>query len=327
MSSNFKIAITNVSRDLGSEGLQEADTNFRDAINRGLIPGPRLFVATNPISSTGTYDARTENHLGGTHVPILTDAADGAANCRQAVRRRLALGADVIKVYADYRRRVMRFPPVGDAILFKPSEPNPSIPAYSMEEMEALGSEARRGQCAIAAHAQTNEAAAMAANAGFTSVEHLPLASKATLQAFKANNTILVPTLSMFAGFPDAGWDAKEVLASTKNAFDMGVQLACGGDTGAFPGGHGANAKEMELMIESGIPVEEVMTACMLGGWKACGGDLCGTRFGYIEKGWAADIIGLECDPRKDKGAFRKVAFVMKDAKVWKRDGVAFDMV
>ena len=150
-------------RDLGTEGLQAADTNFRDAINRGLIPGPRLFVATDPISSTGTYEARTENLLGGTRLPNLTDAADGVDNCRQAVRRKLGLGADVIKVYADYRRRPMRFPAGGEAILFPPSEPNPSIEAYTMEEMVALGSEARRGQCPIAAHAQTNEAATMAA--------------------------------------------------------------------------------------------------------------------------------------------------------------------
>ena len=315
-------------RDLGTEGLQEADTNFRDAINRGLIPGPRLFVATNPISSTGTYDARTENHLGGTRLPILTDAANGVDNCRQAVRRRLGLGADVIKVYADYRRRVMRFPPaVGNAIMFPPSEPNPSIPAYSMEEMKALGEEAHRGQCAIAAHAQTNEAATMAANAGFTSVEHCPLASKETLDAFKANNTIFVPTLAVFTDLASAGWNSNEVLASTKRAFDRGIQLACGGDTGAFPGGHGANAKEMELMIRAGIPVEEVMAACMLGGWKACGGDLCGRRFGYLGEGWAADIVGLESDPTKDEKAFRKVSFVMKDAKVWKKDGLALGML
>lgn len=150
-------------RDLGTEGLQSADTNFRDAINRGLIPGPRLFVATDPISSTGTYEARTENLLGGTRLPNLTDDADGEDNCRQAVRRRLGLGADVIKVYADYRRRPMRFPGGAEAILFPPTEPNPSIEAYSLKEMEALASEARRGRSPIAAHAQTNEAATMAA--------------------------------------------------------------------------------------------------------------------------------------------------------------------
>lgn len=141
----------------------------------------------------------------------------------------------------------------------------------------------------------------------------------------KSNNTIFVPTLSVFDN--NTAFPFEEVLASTKRAWSLGVQLACGGDTGAFPGGHGANAKEMELMIKAGVPVEEVMAACMNGGWKACGGDLCGRRFGYLGAGWAADIIGLEADPRKDVGAFRKVSFVMKDAKVWKQDGAAVGMV
>jgi imidazolonepropionase-like amidohydrolase len=141
----------------------------------------------------------------------------------------------------------------------------------------------------------------------------------------KSNNTIFVPTLSVFDN--NTAFPFEEVLASTKRAWSLGVQLACGGDTGAFPGGHGANAKEMELMIKAGVPVEEVMAACMNGGWKACGGDLCGRRFGYLGAGWAADIIGLEADPRKDVSAFRKVSFVMKDAKVWKQDGAAVGMV
>lgn len=80
-------------------------------------------------------------------------------------------------------------------------------------------------------------------------------------------------------------------------------------------------------MIKAGVPVQEVMSACMVGGWKACGGDLCGRRFGYLAAGWAADIVGLETNPLIDEGAFRKVSFVMKDAKVWKRDGMALGMV
>lgn len=83
----------------------------------------------------------------------------------------------------------------------------------------------------------------------------------------------------------------------------------------------------MELMIRAGVPVNEVLAACMLGGWKACGGDLCGRRFGYLAAGWAADVVGLETDPMVDENAFRRVSFVMKDAKVWKLDGKAVGMV
>lgn len=140
------------------------------------------------------------------------------------------------------------------------------------------------------------------------------------------NNTIFVPTLSVFEGHDDI-FPFQDVLASTKRAWTLGVQLACGGDTGAFPGGHGANSREMELMIRAGVPVNEVLAACMLGGWKACGGDLCGRRFGYLAAGWAADVVGLETDPMVDENAFRRVSFVMKDAKVWKLDGKAVGMV
>lgn len=101
--------------------------------------------------------------------------------------------------------------------------------------------------------------------------------------------------------------------------------LACGGDTGTYP--HGENVREMELMIEVGIPVEDVLAAGTVGGWHSCGGDRCGRRFGTFEIGAAADIIALDSDPREDKDALRKVTFVMKDAQVWKRDGHAVGMI
>ena len=79
-------------------------------------------------------------------------------------------------------------------------------------------------------------------------------------------------------------------------------------------------------MIEAGVPLEDVLEACSIGGWEACGGDLCGVKFGWFEKGVRADIIALETDPRFDKEALRKVSFVMKDARVWKQNGKAIGM-
>lgn len=194
--------------------------------------------------------------------------------------------------------------------------------------MNALADEAKRGLAPIAAHAQTNEAATMAAIAGLTSVEHLPIVSQSTLEAMKENVTIFVPTLAVFASFPSADWDIEEVLASTKKAWEMGIQLACGGDTGAYPGGHSAGALEMELMIRAGIPVEEVLAACTHGGFLACGGDLCDRKFGYLNVGYAADIVGLAADPRTSSGALRgdSVRLVIKDGRVWKKDGVGIGM-
>jgi len=89
--------------------MQDADCNVRDAINCGLRP--RLFVATKVIASTGGYESRTENHMGGTCVPAGAEAADGVDELRNAARRRIAAGADITKFFADYRRRIVRFPP------------------------------------------------------------------------------------------------------------------------------------------------------------------------------------------------------------------------
>ena len=100
----------------------------------------------------------------------------------------------------------------------------------------------------------------------------------------------------------------------------MGVRLACGGDTGTYP--HGENVRELELMIQAGVPLSEVLEACTVGGWEACGGDLCGRRFGWFEEGTQADIIALCGNPEEDPGALREVDFVMKDGRVWKIDGL-----
>jgi imidazolonepropionase-like amidohydrolase len=110
-------------RDLGTEGLRDADVHFRDTINRGIIPGPRMFVATECIASSGGYEIRQESGM--TSVPRISDPADGIDGVRAAVRRRLGAGADVVKFYADYRKRILRFPPSawpgGREIMFPPS--------------------------------------------------------------------------------------------------------------------------------------------------------------------------------------------------------------
>lgn len=308
--------------------MQEADCNVRDAINRGLMPGPRLFVATKIIASTAAYETRMENHIGGTCVPAGSDPADGPEEIRKAVRRRIGFGADIIKFYADYRRRTMRFPPkqqhpyVG-SVLHPPAVPNPDSLVYSEEEMKALVAEAKLADCPVAAHASTNQGARLAAQAGSVTVEHAYWADEDTLQILKENGCMLIPTLAVCERFFASRMD--EILAKTKRAWEMGVELACGGDTGTYP--HGDNARELELMIEAGIPVEDVLAACTIGGWKACGGDRCGKRFGWLEEGLCADIIALAADPRQDAKALRQVTFVMKDAKVWKCDGEAVGMI
>ena len=321
-------------RDLGTEGMADSDAGVRDAINRGLIPGPRIYAATQALASTGGYAFHSESSQYG--LPVIADIADGVDGVRAAVRRRIGIGADVIKVYADYRKRVMRFPPPlvpdGQDVQFPPSNPaamrdesrNPNYTLYSQEELKAIAEEAERADCPVAAHCGSNEAIKMAAKAGVTSIEHGFTADKETLMTMKNNGCIFVPTLAV-ADISVKGEAMKAVLRTTKQAWDLGIQLACGGDTGPFA--HGDNVRELELMRKAGVPLEDVFYAATVGGWKACGGMRCGRKFGWWEEGCAADIIALNTDPRRDSEALRHVEFVMKDAKVWKRHGQAVDMI
>ncbi|KAI9739060.1 MAG: hypothetical protein M1834_007272 [Cirrosporium novae-zelandiae] len=315
-------------RDLGSESMQEADANVRDAINRGLMPGPRLFVATRVLASSGSYEPRTENAIGGTCLPAGAEVADGVEGVRAAVRRRVGHGADVVKVFADYRRRIMRCPPAQQhpyvpSVLFPPREPNPDYCVYSQEELDMVVREAGMAGAPVSAHACTLEGAMRAVKAGVTTVEHGYFVSGELLALMKEKGCILVPTLAIAEKLHARRFG--EIMAQVKMAWETGVRLACGGDTGTYP--HGENVRELELMIETGIPVLDVLEACTVGGWKACGGELSGYRFGWLEEGCKADIIALDEMPAVGNSALRKVDFVMKDARVWKRDGVPVGIV
>lgn len=317
-------------RDLGTEAMENFDANLRDCINRGLIPGPRLFVATHALASASGYEIRSENRQNGLQLPRSSDAADGPWDLRRAVRRRVGDGADVVKFYADYRRKAMRFPPLhppvpgGDAeagIRFPPThaELNPAVPLFSQEEMIAIVEEARLANLPAVAHAGTVEGATMAVRAGVTSVEHINENTDELWAEMARAGTLYVPTLTILdlaLSIPEF----KKVQERVKKAFDMGVRLATGGDTGTFA--HGEGVRELELLRDAGIPLEEVLAACFVGGWEACGKEACGYRFGFFEKGARADIIALDTDPREDKKALRKVSFVMKDGEIYKQGGV-----
>ncbi|KXJ88372.1 hypothetical protein Micbo1qcDRAFT_185009 [Microdochium bolleyi] len=317
-------------RDLGSEGLRDVDIGLRDAVNRGLIPGPRLFVVSEALASSGSYAVRHESRLNGTSVPRISDPCDGVEGVRAAVRRRIGAGADVIKFYADYRRRAARFPvqawPGAPAVRFPPAsllERSPSSPLFNQEEMAAIVDEARRARAPVAAHAQDAEAVIMAARAGVTSVEHGFARSDEAIAAMKEHGTIYVPTLSIIDQEKESVGNEfwADAVAQVRKAWEAGIPLAVGADTGAVA--HGNNIREAEILAgeEVGIPLEDVLSALTLGGWHACGGDLCGRRFGRIAEGWAADLVALKGDPREDIAALRKARFVIKDGEVLVQDG------
>jgi imidazolonepropionase-like amidohydrolase len=315
-------------RDLGSESMQDSDAHLRDAINRGVTPGPRLFVATKVLASTGSYESRTENAQNGHCLPHGAEPVDGPESARMAVRKRIAAGADVIKFFADYRRRIMRYPPAQQhpyiqSVLHPPKEPNPDVLVFDQEEMDMIVKEAGLAKCPVACHAGTLDGAMMAVKAGVKTIEHGYFADAALFQLMNNKGTIFVPTLAVCERLHKGRFE--EILKQTKMAYDIGVRFACGGDTGTFP--HGQGVREMELMMEAGLPLEDVLESCTVGGWEACGGDLSGVRFGWLEEGLRADIIALDTDPRENVKALRTVSFVMKDATIFKLDGKAVGMV
>ncbi len=306
----------------------EGDAQLRDCIGRGLTAGPRMFVATRALASTGSYEPRTENASGGVCLPMGGEAVDGPEAVRTAVRRRLAAGADIIKFFADYRRRIMRYPPAQQhpyivGVTHPPDDPNPDLLVFAREEVEALVSEAKMGKAPVACHAGTIEGATIAVRAGVHTIEHAYFADRELFELMKAHNTVFCPTLAVCERVHHRRYH--EIKAQTKLAYDIGVRLACGGDTGTYP--HGQGVRELELMREAGVPLEDVLEACFIGGWDACGGDLIGMRFGWFAEGLRADIIALSADPREDKYALRKVDFVMKDGQVWKQDGKGVGIV
>ncbi|CAG9942480.1 unnamed protein product [Clonostachys rosea f. rosea IK726] len=306
-------------RDLGSEGMKECDANLRDAIARGLTPGPRLLVATRIIASTGSFECRTENSEGGHCLPAGADAVDGVEQCRQAVRRRVAAGADIIKFFADYRRRIMRSPPAQQhpyipSVTHPPKDPNPDYMVFSQEEMDMIVREAALARCPVSAHCCTLEGALGAIEAGVNTLEHVYFATDDMFMKMIEKKVIMVPTLAIAEKLHARRFD--QILRQVKRAHELGVRLACGGDTGTYH--HGDNARELELMIEAGIPVGDVLKSCTVGGWEACGGDLCGRQFGWFEEGLQADIIALDSDPHEDPSALRGVNFVMKDGMIFK---------
>ena len=301
-------------RDLGTEGVADADVHLRNAINRGLVPGPRCFVAGEAIASSGGYAVRVENDgtgglgpgMGGVGTgsvipPRISDAADGVWGVRAAVRRRLAAGADVVKVYVDYRRRALRWPgPVGGKqgpeIMFPPPPAegegggvlggarNPNLLLWTQEEMDALVDEARRGGATVAAHASSARGVLMAAKAGVTSVEHgfederdelawnafeEPLEEDEALREMVRRGTVWVPTLSVLEAF--GGEEAFErAVRRVKRGVEMGVRIGVGGDTGAGTAHGSEGVRELELLLgRVGMKVEEVLRGAMVGGWEA----------------------------------------------------------
>ena len=289
-------------RDLGTEGAGYADVGIRDAIEQGIIPGPRVFAATRAIVATGCYgpsgfDPRWD-------MPKGAQVADGVDGVRKAVREQIAAGADWIKVYADYWR-VRR---------------DPATPTFSQAELNAIVDEASSANVPVAAHAWTDEAIRRAVDAGVKTIEHGSDASTEVLELMRRHDVVLCPTLSAVDAMARyGGWKPGEPepkhyaqsIASFKRALKSGVAIAFGSDVGVFA--HGDNARELELMIKYGMTRAEALRSATITAARVLGrsGDL-----GRIDAGYLADLVALRANPLTDTGAYREIAVVVKNGKV-----------
>ncbi len=294
-------------RDLDSEGAGFADVALRDAINQGIVPGPRLFVSTYALTITGGH----MNHHGinpDIELPepaTLTDSRDAAI---AEVRREVKYGADWIKVYATGTLRHI------DPVTLE------SLSQFSEEDLRAIVEEARRWRRDVAAHAYGGEGAKNAIRAGVRSIEHGMLLDDEALDLMVQHGTWWCPTLSVY--FPDSEEELtdlrKRILASHKEVFQKalrkGVKIAFGTDVGAYE--HGTSARELARMVQYGMsPLDAIRSATIRGA------ELLRMEkdLGTVEHGKYADVIAVEGDPLKDIGTLGRVVFVMKAGEVYKR--------
>ncbi len=297
-------------RDLETEGAGYSDVDVKRAINNGIIPGPRLIVATRALDVTGAYPLL--GYAPEVHVPVGVQTCDSPEDCRRAVREQIKYGADWIKVYADRSYYV------------KPDGTLSSIPTFTPEEMKAIIDEAHRERHKVAAHAMATPGQKTALDAGVDSLEHGDYLSDEILAQMKRQNVFYCPTLYVGVyvaqGRAQAGapiWVKLMDIAreSFGRALKAGATIVFGTDAGGFAWNEN-EAKEFSLMVKYGMsPMQAIQSATSVAA-KALDMD---DKIGSIEMGKLADIVAVKGDPLADISLMEKVSFVMKDGKIYKQ--------
>ena len=286
-------------RDLGTEGAGYADVGIRQAVEKGIVPGPRLLVATRAIVATGTYaPAGFAPEL---TIPQGAEEADGET-LRKVVRDQIGRGADLIKIYAD----------------------NGKGATFSVDEIKLVVETARSQGRPVAAHASTAEGMYRAALAGVSTIEHGNGGTLEVFQLMARNKVAFCPTLTVFEatarfqgykpGVDPEPARMRESRKAFKLAMEAGVTIVNGSDVGAFA--HGELARELELMVDFGMkPIDALKAAT----GTAAGAIGLGAKLGTIKNGLKADLVAVEGDPSRDIAAVRKVKLVMKDGVIHKQ--------
>jgi imidazolonepropionase-like amidohydrolase len=296
-------------RDLETEGAGYDDVALRDAVNEGVVPGPRLKVVGPALSTTGSYPIL--HFRPDWKFPAGVMICDGADGCRRAVREQLGYGTDWVKIYANTGGLRL----TADGYIDSP-------PNWTKEEIEAVVSEAHSRGVKVAAHATSDTGTRIAVAAGVDSIEHGDSIRPEMAAEMARKGIFLSPTLtvSFYVADPRAKegrgiWaEMPKILAkSFENCRKAGVKIAFGTDAGGFPWTEINQAKEFEYETKLGMsPIEAIRTA------TTSAAELLGMtgQIGTIEKGAYADLIALPGDPLKDVAALSKVDFVMKGGEV-----------
>src|SRR6476646_297677 len=292
-------------RDLGTEGSMYDDVGLKIAIEKGVVPGPRMICATRAIVARGAYGPRPESP----DIILPQGAAEvgNADEMMSEVRTQISKGADLIKIYADYRTGSSR-----DATA-----------TFSIEEIAAAVKIANSGGREVVCHATTAEGMRRAVLAGASTIEHGDHGTAEVFKLMREKNVAFCPTVAAGDAYEQYGGWKKGIdpepqsITNKRKTFQLalqsGVTICMGGDVGVFT--HGDNAREMEMMVDYGMkPVDVLKSSTSINADVFGYGD----RIGRIKKGLFADIIAVDGDPSMNIKDIRKIKLVIKDGVIYK---------